>query len=126
MVQTRAASDSRAHALLQTRLRERKERVQKRDRERKALLYASQKQAREELETKLAVQSALMSSCEASLKSSLKDPSSLQIHNRYPGSLQIEYSATNSFGGRIRSLLDARPASPAESITFDSAAIHGA
>ena len=87
--------------------------VQKRDelaakQQAKEDLKAAQKQAREELETKLAVQSALMSSCEASLKSSLKDPGSLQIHNRYPGSLQIEYSATNSFGGRIRSLLDCK------------------
>ena len=87
--------------------------VQKRDelaakQQAKEDLKAAQRQAREELETKLAVQSALMSSCEASLKSSLKDPSSLQIHNRYPGSLQIEYSATNSFGGRIRSLLDCK------------------
>ena len=87
--------------------------VQKRDelaakQQAKEDLKAAQKQAREELETKLAVQSALMSSCEASLKGSLKDPSSLQIHNRYPAALQIEYSATNSFGGRIRNVMDCK------------------
>ena len=87
--------------------------VQKRDelaaeRQRKEDQKAAKKRYYEELDAKRAVQSALMSSCEASLKSSLKDPSSLQIHNRYPGSLQIEYSATNSFGGRIRSILDCK------------------
>ena len=40
--------------------------------------------------------------CYNDIRSGLKDPSSLQIHNRGDDSRTIVYSATNSFGGRIR------------------------
>ena len=40
--------------------------------------------------------------CYNDIRRTLKDPSSLQIHNRGDDSRTIVYSATNSFGGRIR------------------------
>ena len=79
-----------------------------RENQRKEDQKAAKKRYYEELDAKRAVTGSLMASCVASLKSSLKDPSSLQIHNRYPAALQIEYSATNSFGGRIRNVMDCK------------------
>lgn len=49
-----------------------------------------------------------MTQCEGSLKAAMKDPDSFQVHNRDFASLQIEYSATNSFGGRIRNVMDCK------------------
>ena len=49
-----------------------------------------------------------MAACEKSLKAAMKDPDSFTVHNRDFTTLQVEYSATNSFGGRIRSLLDCK------------------
>ena len=49
-----------------------------------------------------------MAACQNSLKAAMKDPDSFQVHNRDFATLQIEYSATNSFGGRIRNVMDCR------------------
>ena len=49
-----------------------------------------------------------MAACENSLKAVMKDPDSFKVHNRNFETLQIEYSATNSFGGRIRNVMDCR------------------
>jgi hypothetical protein len=40
--------------------------------------------------------------CYERLRSTLKDPGSLRIYNRGSDSMMIDYSATNSFGGRLR------------------------
>ena len=44
--------------------------------------------------------------CEKALKESLKDPDSLRILNKDRDNLLIEYSATNTYGGRVRNVLD--------------------
>ena len=49
-----------------------------------------------------------MAACQNSLKAAMKDPDSFQVHNRDFATLQIEYSATNSFGGRIRNVMDCK------------------
>lgn len=49
-----------------------------------------------------------MAACEKSLKAAMKDPDSFKVHNRDFATLQIEYSATNSFGARIRNVIDCR------------------
>jgi len=49
-----------------------------------------------------------MTQCESSLKAAMKDPDSFQVHNRDFANLQIEYSGTNAFGGRIRNVMDCK------------------
>ena len=54
-----------------------------------------------------------MAACEKSLKATIKNLGSFKVHNRNFETLQIEYSIrelpranTNSFGGRIRNVMD--------------------
>ena len=50
--------------------------------------------------------------CELLVQKSLKDPDSYKRHIRWPQFKQtqfLRYSATNSFGGRIRESFDCRP-----------------
>ena len=56
-----------------------------------------------------------MAACEKSLKATIKDLGSFKAHNRNFETLQIEYSVrelpranTNSFGGRIRNVMDCK------------------
>ena len=56
-----------------------------------------------------------MSACEKSLKATITDLGSFKVHNRNFETLQIEYSVrelpranTNSFGGRIRNVMDCK------------------
>ena len=56
-----------------------------------------------------------MAACEKSLKATIKDLGSFKVHNRNFETLQIEYSVrelpranTNSFGGRIRNVMDCK------------------
>ena len=56
-----------------------------------------------------------MAACEKSLKATIKDLGSFKVHNRNFETLQIEYSVrelpranTNSFGGRIRNMMDCK------------------
>ena len=49
-----------------------------------------------------------MAVCENSLKAAMKDPDSFVVHNRDFETLQIEYSATNSYGGRLRNVIDCK------------------
>ena len=56
-----------------------------------------------------------MAACEKSLKATIKDLGSFKVHNRNFETLQIEYSIrelpranTNSFGGRIRNVMDCK------------------
>ena len=56
-----------------------------------------------------------MAACEKSLKATVKDLGSFKVHNRNFETLQIEYSVrelpranTNSFGGRIRNVMDCK------------------
>lgn len=56
-----------------------------------------------------------MTACEKSLKATIKDLGSFKVHNRNFETLQIEYSVrelpranTNSFGGRIRNVMDCK------------------
>ena len=56
-----------------------------------------------------------MAACEQSLKATIKDLGSFKVHNRNFETLQIEYSVrelpranTNSFGGRIRNVMDCK------------------
>ena len=69
------------------------------------------KKAEAERKAKAGMADALvqaMAACQNSLKAAMKDPDSFQVHNRDFATLQIEYSATNSFGGRIRNVMDCR------------------
>lgn len=50
----------------------------------------------------------LIYACEDALKKSLKDPDSLKILGKDRQNLLIEYTATNSFGGRVRNVLDCK------------------
>jgi hypothetical protein len=47
-----------------------------------------------------------LSACETVLKATLKDPDSLKIIDRDYANVTITYSATNSFGGRIKNVID--------------------
>ena len=56
-----------------------------------------------------------MAACEKSLNATIKDMGSFKVHNRNFETLQIEYSVrelpranTNSFGGRIRNVMDCK------------------
>lgn len=49
-----------------------------------------------------------MTQCESSLKAVMTDPNSFQVHNRDFVNLQIEYSGTNAFGGRVRNVMDCK------------------
>ncbi|MDC0250878.1 hypothetical protein OAK20_00190 [Synechococcus sp. AH-551-P21] len=49
-----------------------------------------------------------MKACERSLKAAMKDPDSFKVHNRDFETLRIEYSATNSFGARLRNVIDCK------------------
>ena len=56
-----------------------------------------------------------MAACEKSLKATIQDLGSFKVHNRNFETLQIEYSVrelpranTNSFGGRIRNVMDCK------------------
>ena len=56
-----------------------------------------------------------MAACEKSLKATIKDLGRFKVHNRNFETLQIEYSIrelpranTNSFGGRIRNVMDCK------------------
>ena len=69
------------------------------------------KEAAAERKAKAGMADALvqaMAACEKSLKAAMKDPDSFTVHNRDFTTLQVEYSATNSFGGRIRNVMDCR------------------
>jgi ribosomal protein L37E len=50
----------------------------------------------------------LLVDCQDRLQKALTDPNSLKIHDRDFDQLLIEYSATNSFGGRIRNVMDCK------------------
>ena len=49
-----------------------------------------------------------MAACEKTLKAAIKDPDSFTVQNRDLTTLQVEYSATNFFGGRICNVMDCR------------------
>ena len=83
-----------------------------------AAKFEAAKKAEEERIAKAEARKALeqaMAACEKSLKATIKDLGSFKVHNRNFETLQIEYSVrelpranTNSFGGRIRNVMDCK------------------
>ena len=80
--------------------------------------FEAAKKAEEEriamAEARKALEQAI-AACEKSLKATIKDLGSFKVHNRNFETLQIEYSVrelpranTNSFGGRIRNVMDCK------------------
>ena len=80
--------------------------------------FEAAKKAEEEriamAEARKALEQAMVE-CEKSLKATIKDLGNFKVHNRNFETLQIEYSVrelpranTNSFGGRIRNVMDCK------------------
>ncbi|WP_115081050.1 hypothetical protein [Synechococcus sp. N32] len=63
---------------------------------------------REAYEEMFSAQTQAMSACRRALKAAMKDPDSFRVLNSDYANLLIEYSATNSFGGRIRNVMDCK------------------